>query len=51
VNPTYLDDNMAAAMLPESLELHVHLGHEFGSLIWIATLRPRVRRAKTKHDL
>jgi predicted glycoside hydrolase/deacetylase ChbG (UPF0249 family) len=30
INPTHIDAHMAAAMLPELLELHVRLGHEYG---------------------
>jgi predicted glycoside hydrolase/deacetylase ChbG (UPF0249 family) len=30
MNPTHIDAHMAAAMLPELLELHVRLGHDYG---------------------
>ena len=30
MNPTHIDAHMAAAMLPELLDLHVRLGHEYG---------------------
>jgi predicted glycoside hydrolase/deacetylase ChbG (UPF0249 family) len=30
MNPTHIDAHMAAAMLPELLECHVRLGHEYG---------------------
>lgn len=37
INPTHIDAHMAAAMLPELLELHVRLGHEYG----VVTVLPR----------
>ena len=30
MNPTHIDAHMAAAMLPELLDLHIRLGHEYG---------------------
>ena len=32
INPSHIDAHMAAAMVPELLELHVRLGHEYGAV-------------------